>query len=454
MASVEKRRNALGNSVVVIGAGIAGMSAAYDLQSAGYKVTVLESGNFVGGRMADQDINGINVHTGASVIFSFNKAMFNLIEELGISDDLYSFPDKNEGYNVEHGNETYKLKLTFDPIFLLTHPAFGFKTKAKLAALLPDMIKSGLQTDPCMMHTAAHLDDENVTDYITRKVSEEFLEKYVEPYFRAPWHWEPEQISRAYLLSLLGHIVGGKLLSFKTGIGHLSRTLGDRLDVKLNTKVVESECDDSGCRLLVEHDGTIETVECDFVVCAIPGTLVNRVVKSVSDTDRAFFDTVRYNRGARIYYAVDGVQLQPRDTWFTRNSPCKFSLFYAMPTDSLVPEGFKQPQYLQCELSPQLSEAIEAEGGQGRLDSYARDELERLCPEAAGNVTAVAEQWWDNMLTEWYPGYTKGMAVFLKKQDETPSRIYFCGDYLSQSHTGGACASGRRAAETLRNHWE
>jgi len=444
----------MAKTVTVIGAGIAGLSAAWDLQTAGYDVTVVEAGAAVGGRMADEDINGINVHTGASIIFSFNKAMMNLVDELGITDDLYLFGNKNAGYAVEHGEEQYNLKLAFDPVFLLTHPAFGLRTKANLAKLLPDMIKAGLQTDPCLMHTAAHLDDENVTDYITRKVSEEFLEKYVEPYFRAPWHWEPEQISRAYLLSLMGHVVGGKIYSFKTGIGHLTRVLGERVNVRLNTRVLEVETGGDQCSVHIAAGGETSVISSDFVVCAVPGTKVRGLIPGLSAEENAFFETVRYNRGARIYYAVEGLELEAVEKWYTRHSPCKFSLFYAVPADPLVPDGFRQPQYLQCELTPQLSAQIEAEGGQARLDSYVRAEVERLYPEAAGKIVAVAEQWWDDMLPEWYTGYAKEVAGFIGKQDSRTSRIYYCGDYLSQSHTGGACASGRNVAALLRRHWE
>ena len=39
-----------GRSVVVLGAGIAGLVSAYELQRAGYKVTVIEARNRIGGR--------------------------------------------------------------------------------------------------------------------------------------------------------------------------------------------------------------------------------------------------------------------------------------------------------------------------------------------------------------------------------------------------------------------
>jgi monoamine oxidase len=43
-------RSGNGRSVVILGAGIAGLISAYELQRAGYRVTVLEARNRIGGR--------------------------------------------------------------------------------------------------------------------------------------------------------------------------------------------------------------------------------------------------------------------------------------------------------------------------------------------------------------------------------------------------------------------
>jgi len=48
----------------------------------------------------------------------------------------------------------------------------------------------------------------------------------------------------------------------------------------------------------------------------------------------------------------------------------------------------------------------------------------------------------------------KQVAAFLEAQESGSQngagrQIYYCGDYLSQSHTGGACASGRNIARLL-----
>jgi len=437
-------------TVAVVGSGIAGLSAAWDLQKAGCGVTVFERDDFAGGRMADRIVEGICTHSGASIIFSFNRDMLALIDELGIAGDLYSFESKNRGYTVNNGAREYDLKLTFDPAFLLTHPAFGMKTKAKLVTLLPDMIAAGLKTDPCLMHTAAELDDESVADYVRRRVSEEFLEKYIEPYFRAPWHWEPEWISRAYLLSLLGHVVGARLMSFRQGIGHLTRTLAARVDVRLGHRVTEIvPIGERSCRLTLMGPGGSRDETFDAVLVAVEGTRVPEIVPHLDAERRAFFGKIRYTRGARVYYALAGDHARYRALWFARGSPSPVSLYHELPDDPLVPTGHHQPPTIQVELTPQLSQRVAQEGGQKRLDPYVRDAVRAHYPSIDADIVGIAEQWWDDMLPEWYPGYARAVADFLARAGDMAGPVFFCGDYLSQSHTGGACASGRRIAALM-----
>lgn len=56
------------NNVIVIGAGIGGLSAAILLQSAGYQVTILEKNAMVGGKMYQIEQDGFRFDTGPSVI--------------------------------------------------------------------------------------------------------------------------------------------------------------------------------------------------------------------------------------------------------------------------------------------------------------------------------------------------------------------------------------------------
>ncbi len=438
--------------VVVIGAGIAGLVAAHDLGKAGFEVTVIESNAYAGGRMADINMKGLNVHSGATVLFSFYHDMLDLVRELGLENDIHWW--QREEIRVHNGTTEYPIKYHADLPFLATHPALSLATKAKLAKLLPDLVRSGLHTDPNLMHTAAQYDDESVADYFRRKGLSEFVENYLEPLFRAPWNWEPEDISRAYFMSIFGHLLKAKSFGFRPGIGHLSRVLASRLKVRLQTTAKRVVPNGSGghhveCQAV---NGESLRLEADLVISAIQGTRVNALFPNLDSEDRGFFSSVRYTPVGIVYYLLKQAP-QPRHLWFTRNHPSPIVLYQQFDTDTAVPTGHLQPPHLYCELSPQVNAQVRRDGGEKALDRYCRDQARKFYPALEQDMYDVVEQWIEEMLPLWQVGYTRAMTAFLARQETTPRTLYFCGDYLSHSHTGGAVASGRRLAKQIAKQW-
>jgi monoamine oxidase len=75
-----------GRRVVVIGAGFSGLACAYELQSAGYKVTVLDSRNRVGGRVLSFSdvVTGRNVEGGGELIGSNHPTWVAYAKRFGL----------------------------------------------------------------------------------------------------------------------------------------------------------------------------------------------------------------------------------------------------------------------------------------------------------------------------------------------------------------------------------
>ncbi|SJN09073.1 Monoamine/putrescine oxidase [Leucobacter sp. 7(1)] len=96
--------------VVVIGSGVAGLSAAYRLRQADREVVVLEARDRVGGRVKSDLSNGFLIEVGGQWIAPDQERLLNLIEELGLEkypryregDDLYV---NGQGQLVRHATE-------------------------------------------------------------------------------------------------------------------------------------------------------------------------------------------------------------------------------------------------------------------------------------------------------------------------------------------------------------
>jgi monoamine oxidase len=83
--------------VVVVGAGLAGLTAARDLQRAGLSVQVLEARDRVGGRTLNADLgDGRVVEVGGQWVGPQQTAVLALADELGVA----RFPTHDEGRNL------------------------------------------------------------------------------------------------------------------------------------------------------------------------------------------------------------------------------------------------------------------------------------------------------------------------------------------------------------------
>jgi len=76
--------------VIIIGAGYAGLNAAYRLSKKGFKILLLEGRNRVGGRTLDKVLgtsHPMRLELGGQYIASIQKRMMSLVKELGL--ELY-----------------------------------------------------------------------------------------------------------------------------------------------------------------------------------------------------------------------------------------------------------------------------------------------------------------------------------------------------------------------------
>jgi protoporphyrinogen oxidase len=84
--------------IVIIGAGMTGLVAGYELGKSGYQVTIFEKNNDIGGLMGGFKIGSTSLEKTYHHIFKTDKYIIDLIRELGLKDKLKWHPDKTAVY--------------------------------------------------------------------------------------------------------------------------------------------------------------------------------------------------------------------------------------------------------------------------------------------------------------------------------------------------------------------
>ena len=78
--------------VVIVGSGLAGLSAAYRLHEQGCQVTVLEALNRVGGRVLSEFEDGFLFDVGPTIVTDNYTEYMELVRAVGLSDKLIDCP--------------------------------------------------------------------------------------------------------------------------------------------------------------------------------------------------------------------------------------------------------------------------------------------------------------------------------------------------------------------------
>jgi oxygen-dependent protoporphyrinogen oxidase len=431
-------------SVVVVGAGIAGLSCAWRLQQAGHDVEVLEREKTPGGRMRSERRGEYLLDRGAQFIASGYRNLHQIADSLGLGQRIENIACTRNAI-LRDG----KLRAgDYDSLGeFLRSDLLSSRAKARLPRLLFEIFRHRRRLDPLCPEKAADIDRDDMASYLRRVVGEEALEYLLAPAFSSTFDSDPEELSGAFALLAIRFLASGfRLQCFQGGGGLLTRTLADRLSVRVGWKTSAIETEAGGARVRYLAPSGEGSMIAEAAVVAVPGSLVARLCPGLTEVEHGFFEQVRYVRGiiAHLllgeapetlpYYGVafprrEGLDLYGMavDHHKPGVAPTGAGLVNAALTSSAAAELFEMPD--QAVIDSVLGE-------------LARTPIGRLDP-----VDAVVHRW-DPMLPQFHAGYLGHLRDFLGRSERTP-RLAFAGDYLVGPYTEAALTSGLRAADEI-----
>lgn len=432
--------------IVVVGAGIAGLTAAYRLQQQGHDVTVLEAQDMPGGRMGEREIRGIVYNTGARLLYPFSRPTMALIQELGLTPSL--IPIRGLGADCDDGIRKWRIELMPGPRSLFTA---GLTTgdRARFLTFATRLLALRWRTDPDDLTTGLAFDNESLASFVQRTLGPRVLTRMIEPVFRGTRSFNPEDISAAFFLTTMPHLVGrSTVFGFAKGMGQLPQTLAGHLTVRYNCRVSSIDITGDRPRITALCDGETVHKQPDLVVCAVEGSLVRSLVQGLSPQDERFFEGVRYNPLDVVHYRLAS-NVSPAMRLFLRTPDNAIATYQQIPAQ---PEKGRSAQ-IYAQLTPEAEVEAQASAAPHAFDQLIQGQMRQLYPDIDRHCVDLHNQRIDRKLPIFYPGYGGTLRAFLDRQAAQRSTVYYCGDYLAQALLTGAVASGDRTARQIHHHW-
>ena len=239
--------------IAVLGGGIAGLAAAYQLQKQ-HEVTLFESRDKTGGNIGTRSLNGFRVELGPNGFLDNEPATLELVEELGLTPRLV------------------RARETASRRFIYRAGALRELPSSPLSFMLGDCMPLGARLRVLLepWSKPAPDGDESVRDFAVRHMGAGAADLLIDAFVTGVFAGDPARLSLQSAFPKLhsleaeyGSLIKGSkgrgfgprgvLTSFDEGLQVLIDALTERVDVRLNEPV-----------------DRIEQGEFDRVVCAMP----------------------------------------------------------------------------------------------------------------------------------------------------------------------------------------
>jgi oxygen-dependent protoporphyrinogen oxidase len=296
--------------IVIVGGGIAGLSAAWECVTRGRRPVVLEAAARPGGVILTEQAGGFTIDAGPDALLIQKPAAIQLCKELGLGDRLFPTLEPRGAFVIRGRRLVPLPEASFLGIPVKIAP---FVTTRLFS--WPGKIRMGME----LVIPARPREDESIGSFMRRRFGQEAVSYLAEPLLAGIHAGDVDRLSmRALFPRLLdaerthGSVMRalralrmppsklGAFMSLPGGIGEMLDTLVAKLPagvVRTGTPVARLEQVPGAWRV---HTGTGETIEALTVLVAVPAHAAAPILEPVDAEAAALCRTTRYVSSATV----------------------------------------------------------------------------------------------------------------------------------------------------------
>lgn len=187
------------HDVVVVGAGLSGLTAARRARQLGLSVVVVEAADRVGGRVHSADVDGVHVDLGGTFVGPGQDRIIALADEMGVR--RYRTHDRGENVIRWRGQRR---------LYRGTVPPVGpaLVDVARIQAALDRAARRVPRGNPAAAPHAGALDAESLGSWLRRSHASEASHDLIAIASRTTWGCEPDEVSLLHALHYINQAGG------------------------------------------------------------------------------------------------------------------------------------------------------------------------------------------------------------------------------------------------------
>ena len=439
--------------VVIVGAGCAGLSAAYTLKKLGVEVQVFEAGSIAGGRCRTIVEDGYEFIAGAGSTEPQWATTFQYLDELDLKDRIYSIQKQRFGMfrngkvrtAFSGGSKWDTLKTLPENLlfFLTAMPRQTFTQVKKVNEELDKYMKL-VDTKEQKFEALVEISNVSTEDFVLNYGGQEALEWHFHPFLATMVLGRPCEISIAHPMAIFSLMKG--MCSMKGGLGSITDALYTQVkdSVRLNTHVKKIVIEKKKVTGVQIDSGFVAA---DLVICATDAFHARQLIPDLPNPMRKALETCKYSS---TYYYQFGMQ---KPIVNTRQTP--FHVVMIPPNADTILDFVSLGSYSEDKpvvIAPTRGwedEKLNALSEEERRRLVITD-IQKVCPAFPDEPVKTKVFRWDRAVNLEAPGQYAAIQDLLNNHYRDIEGLYLAGEYLFLfACTEGALKTGQQAAKLV-----